>query len=201
MYVCMYVGTHTCIYALVSSSFSCVIVVATAFFVGRFFLKQSLSFRRACTRCCGLGISVVMEHSPVVAGSDADSEAGAPDVVTSDVDSDATVPAELPPSLNASSQIAQGATTDRITAGRQRAIELRNAFTRYDKDGTETIATKNLGSVVRWLFYDPTDAALQIMINKADPKGTGKIGLFMFILLMTGKLDDEGRPMKRQRTD
>ena len=86
-------------------------------------------------------------------------------------------------------------------SGKQRAIELREAFKRYDKDGTETIATKNLGSVVRWLFYDPTDAALQIMMNKADPKGTGKIGLFTFILLMTGKLDDEGRPMKRQRTD
>ena len=77
-------------------------------------------------------------------------------------------------------------------SGKRRAIELREAFTRYDEDGTETIATKNLGSVVRWLFYDPTDAALQIMINKADPEGTGKIGLFKFILLMTGKLDDGG---------
>ena len=61
---------------LVSSSFSCVIVVATAFFVGRFFLKHTLSL--ACTRCCDLGISVVMEHSPAVVGSDADSDAAAP---------------------------------------------------------------------------------------------------------------------------
>ena len=155
-------------------------VAATAFFVGRLFLKHSLSFREACSRCCDLGISVVMEHSPVVAGSDADSDAAAP--------------ADRFPYFRASSHRAQGVTSDRI-------LELREAFTRYDKDGTETIATKNLGSVVRWLFYDPTDAALQIMINKADPKGTGKIGLFTFILLMTGKLDDEGRPMKRQRTD
>lgn len=51
------------------------------------------------------------------------------------------------------------------------AAEFKEAFALFDKDSDGTITTKELGTVMRSLGQDPTDAELQDMINEVDADG------------------------------
>ena len=44
----------------------------------------------------------------------------------------------------------------------------------FDKDGDGTITTKELGTVMRSLGQNPTEAELQDMINEVDADGESK---------------------------
>lgn len=50
--------------------------------------------------------------------------------------------------------------------------EFKEAFSLFDKDGDGTITTKELGTVMRSLGHNPTEAELQDMINEVDADGT-----------------------------
>jgi len=52
-----------------------------------------------------------------------------------------------------------------------RGIEFKEAFSLFDKDGDGTITTKELGTVMRSLGQNPTEAELQDMINEVDADG------------------------------
>lgn len=52
--------------------------------------------------------------------------------------------------------------------------EFKEAFSLFDKDGDGTITTKELGTVMRSLGQNPTEAELQDMINEVD--ADGKLG-------------------------
>ena len=54
-------------------------------------------------------------------------------------------------------------------------IEFKEAFSLFDKDGDGTITTKELGTVMRSLGQNPTEAELQDMINEVDADGKYKM--------------------------
>ena len=53
--------------------------------------------------------------------------------------------------------------------------EFKEAFSLFDKDGDGTITTKELGTVMRSLGQNPTEAELQDMINEVDADGKNVI--------------------------
>ena len=59
--------------------------------------------------------------------------------------------------------------------------EFKEAFSLFDKDGDGTITTKELGTVMRSLGQNPTEAELQDMINEVDADGTVEI---WYLLIM-----------------
>ena len=56
------------------------------------------------------------------------------------------------------------------------STEFKEAFSLFDKDGDGTITTKELGTVMRSLGQNPTEAELQDMINEVDADGMYKFG-------------------------
>lgn len=57
----------------------------------------------------------------------------------------------------------------------EQIAEFKEAFSLFDKDGDGTITTKELGTVMRSLGQNPTEAELQDMINEVDADGMYKI--------------------------
>mmetsp|Transcript_64445 Transcript_64445/g.172581 ORF Transcript_64445/g.172581 Transcript_64445/m.172581 type:complete len:100 (-) Transcript_64445:766-1065(-) len=56
--------------------------------------------------------------------------------------------------------------------------------------GIGTITTKELGTVMRSLGQNPTEAELQDMINEVDADGNGTIDFPEFLTLMARKMKD-----------
>uniref|UniRef100_A0A0R3RQ03 Calmodulin n=1 Tax=Elaeophora elaphi TaxID=1147741 RepID=A0A0R3RQ03_9BILA len=65
-----------------------------------------------------------------------------------------------------------------------------SAFSLFDKDGDGTITTKELGTVMRSLGQNPTEAELQDMINEVDADGNGTIDFPEFLTMMARKMKD-----------
>lgn len=59
----------------------------------------------------------------------------------------------------------------RLAIGCELFSEFKEAFSLFDKDGDGTITTKELGTVMRALGQNPTEAELQDMINEVDADG------------------------------
>ncbi|KAK9002571.1 hypothetical protein V6N11_025242 [Hibiscus sabdariffa] len=68
--------------------------------------------------------------------------------------------------------------------------EFKEAFSLFDKDGDGSITTKELGTVMRSLGQNPTEAELQDMINEVDADGNGTIDFPEFLNLMSRKMKD-----------
>ena len=72
----------------------------------------------------------------------------------------------------------------------EQIAEFKEAFSLFDKDGDGTITTKELGTVMRSLGQNPTEAELQDMINEVDADGKfldsiERFNLNVFILSLT----------------
>ncbi|BGP19599.1 Calmodulin-3 [Rhodosporidiobolus nylandii] len=68
--------------------------------------------------------------------------------------------------------------------------EFKEAFSLFDKDGDGTITTRELGTVMRSLGQNPTEAELQDMINEVDADGNGQIDFPEFLTMMARKMKD-----------
>ncbi|XP_010505874.1 PREDICTED: calmodulin-2/4 [Camelina sativa] len=69
-------------------------------------------------------------------------------------------------------------------------VECKEIFSSIDKDGDGCITTKELGTVMRSLGQNPTEAELQDMINEVDADGNGTIDFPEFLNLMARKMKD-----------
>ncbi|XP_066280419.1 calmodulin isoform X2 [Branchiostoma lanceolatum] len=72
----------------------------------------------------------------------------------------------------------------------EQIAEFKEAFSLFDKDGDGTITTKELGTVMRSLGQNPTEAELQDMINEVDADGNGTIDFPEFLTMMARKMKD-----------
>ncbi|KAK3092934.1 hypothetical protein FSP39_009081 [Pinctada imbricata] len=72
----------------------------------------------------------------------------------------------------------------------EQIAEFKEAFSLFDKDGDGTITTKELGTVMRSLGQNPTEAELQDMINEVDVDGNGTIDFSEFLSMMSRKMKE-----------
>jgi calmodulin len=68
--------------------------------------------------------------------------------------------------------------------------EFKEAFSLFDKDGDGSITTQELGTVMRSLGQNPTEAELKDMIHEVDADGDGTIDFAEFLDLMARKMKD-----------
>eukprot|EP00941_MAST-03F_sp_MAST-3F-sp1_P003725 g3725.t1 len=66
----------------------------------------------------------------------------------------------------------------------------REIFRLFDQSGDNLIEMRELGTILRALGQNPTDAELQDMINDVDVDGSGKLDFAEFINIMTGRMKD-----------
>uniref|UniRef100_A0ABI7X5G1 EF-hand domain-containing protein n=1 Tax=Felis catus TaxID=9685 RepID=A0ABI7X5G1_FELCA len=94
-------------------------------------------------------------------------------------------PHRVPAAAASSSDALQA---DQLTE--EQIAEFKEAFSLFDKDGDGTITTKELGTVMRSLGQNPTEAELQDMINEVDADGNGTIDFPEFLTMMARKMKD-----------
>merc|ERR1712230_249688 len=79
-------------------------------------------------------------------------------------------------------------TSEQLTE--EQIAEFKEAFALFDKDSDGSITTSELGTVMRSLGQNPTEAELEDMINEVDVDGNGTIDFPEFLTLMARKMKD-----------
>ncbi|CAM5086013.1 unnamed protein product [Eretmochelys imbricata] len=72
----------------------------------------------------------------------------------------------------------------------EQIAEFKEAFSLFDKDGDGSITTGELGTVMRSLGQNPTEAELQDMVGELDTDGSGTVDFPDFLSLMARKMRD-----------
>ncbi|XP_017368651.1 calmodulin-like protein 3 [Cebus imitator] len=72
----------------------------------------------------------------------------------------------------------------------EQITEFKEAFSLFDKDGDGCITTRELGTVMRSLGQNPTEAELQDMMREIDQDGSGTVDFPEFLRMMARKMRD-----------
>lgn len=71
---------------------------------------------------------------------------------------------------------------------KEQIAEFKEAFPLFDKDGLGIIPSKELGTIMRTLWHNSTEAELKAMKDEVDAKGSVTIDFPEFLSLMTRKM-------------
>ncbi|KAH3745395.1 calmodulin D [Pelomyxa schiedti] len=83
------------------------------------------------------------------------------------------------------------AETAKLDLTEDQIAEFKEAFSLFDRDGDGNITSAELGTVMRSLGQNPTDAELQQMIRDVDANGNNQIDFTEFLTMMSKKMKDE----------
>ncbi|NXG04775.1 CALMS protein, partial [Sakesphorus luctuosus] len=72
----------------------------------------------------------------------------------------------------------------------EKITEFKEAFSLFDRGGTGTIGTRELGTVLRALGHNPTEAELRAMASQVDTDGSGTVDFAEFLSLMATRMKD-----------
>ena len=72
----------------------------------------------------------------------------------------------------------------------EQIAEIKEAFSLFDKNGDGKISSKELGTVMRSLGQNPTEAEIQSMINEVDTDRNGSLEFPEFLTMMAAKMKD-----------
>ncbi|EDW34519.1 GL21535 [Drosophila persimilis] len=72
----------------------------------------------------------------------------------------------------------------------EQIAEFKEAFALFDKDGSGSITTRELGILMRSLGQNPTEAELQDLVNEVDIDGNGEIDFNEFCQMMGKQMRD-----------
>ncbi|EDW84951.1 uncharacterized protein Dwil_GK18988 [Drosophila willistoni] len=70
----------------------------------------------------------------------------------------------------------------------EQIAEFKEAFALFDKDGSGSITTRELGTLMRSLGQNPTEAELQDLVNEVDVDGNGEIDFNEFCGMMAKQM-------------
>lgn len=93
-----------------------------------------------------------------------------------------------PPAINTSVSGGHGPKTPKTPVealSDEQVQAFKDVFDLFDKDGSGSISTTELGDVMRSLGQNPTDAELQDMVNEVDTDQSGSIEFNEFMALMS----------------
>jgi calmodulin len=80
---------------------------------------------------------------------------------------------------------------DEIDVSEEQLAEFKAAFRKFEKDQQGTVATTQLGLVMRSLGHNVSKADLQDMINRVDPDKKGTITFPEFLMLMAPRIEHD----------
>jgi len=69
-------------------------------------------------------------------------------------------------------------------------VEYLDAFGEYDSNSSGIVSTKVLGSLLRKVGENPSEAEIQDLVNEVDPDATGCFKFPNFLKMMAQKIDD-----------
>ncbi|XP_045169495.1 calmodulin-A-like [Mercenaria mercenaria] len=83
----------------------------------------------------------------------------------------------------------------------EQLADFQRAFDLFDPDGDGTITTLELGTIMRVIGQNPTEAELQDMVNEVDEDGNGTIEFDEFVKMMVLKTASDNAGVNKETFD